>query len=65
MSINVDTGDIENGTIETGNANRALLYASVWAWITMWSKGRCDMNFQCIVGFVYCKKFAIKNFLTS
>jgi hypothetical protein len=28
----------------------------------MWSKGRSDMNFQCIVGFVYCKKFAIKNF---
>jgi hypothetical protein len=28
----------------------------------MWSKGRCDMNFQCIVGFVYCKKFAIKIF---
>jgi hypothetical protein len=39
-----------------------LLYASIWAWITMWSKGRCDMNFQCIVGFVYCKKFAIKIF---
>jgi hypothetical protein len=24
MSINVDTGDLENGTIERGNVNKAL-----------------------------------------
>jgi hypothetical protein len=62
MSINVDTGDLENGTIERGNVNIKLFICVNLAWIPVWSKRRCDMNFQCIVGFVYCKKFAIKNF---
>jgi hypothetical protein len=62
MSISVDTGDLENGTIETGKCEYTALYMHQFGQITMWSKGRCDTNFQWIVGFVHCKKFAIKIF---